>query len=77
MVGGDLHNQPAEELASGSPAGAEATTHLALGYQRGDTIGRYRILSVLGEGGFAVVYLAEQTEPVQRRVALKIVKRGM
>ena len=40
-------------------------------------IGPYKLLSVLGEGGFAVVYLAEQEHPVKRRVALKIIKPGM
>ena len=44
---------------------------------RGDAIGPYRVLSLLGEGGFGSVYLAEQTSPVQRRVALKVVKPGM
>jgi non-specific serine/threonine protein kinase/serine/threonine-protein kinase len=40
-------------------------------------IGPYRIISQLGEGGFGIVYLAEQTEPVRRQVALKIIKPGM
>jgi serine/threonine protein kinase len=45
--------------------------------QPGDMIGHYKVLELLGEGGFGVVYLAEQTEPVRRRVALKIIKPGM
>ena len=40
-------------------------------------IGPYRILDTLGEGGMSVVYLAEQSDPVKRRVALKILKPGM
>jgi len=42
-----------------------------------DTIGPYRILQRVGEGGMGVVYEAEQKTPVRRRVALKVVKRGM
>jgi len=40
-------------------------------------VGPYRILSVLGQGGMGVVYLAEQSAPVRRQVAIKLIKRGM
>ena len=43
----------------------------------GETIGRYKLLQQIGEGGFGVVFMAEQVEPVRRRVALKIIKPGM
>ena len=43
----------------------------------GTTIGRYKLLEKIGEGGMAVVYMAEQTEPIRRKVALKIIKLGM
>ena len=42
-----------------------------------EAIGRYRLLEKLGEGGFGTVYVAEQTQPVRRRVALKVIKAGM
>ena len=42
-----------------------------------ERIGHYRLLEKLGEGGFGIVYLAEQTEPVRRRVAVKVIKPGM
>jgi len=43
----------------------------------GTVIGRYKLLEKIGEGGMAVVYMAEQTEPIRRKVALKIIKLGM
>ena len=48
-----------------------------LAEQSGDVIGNYRLLQKVGEGGFGVVYMAEQLRPVKRRVALKIIKLGM
>ncbi|HMP82028.1 MAG TPA: tetratricopeptide repeat-containing serine/threonine protein kinase [Verrucomicrobiota bacterium] len=43
----------------------------------GDKIGRYKLREQIGEGGCGVVYVAEQEEPVRRRVALKVIKLGM
>src|SRR6516162_8406904 len=43
----------------------------------GTIIDRYKLLEMLGEGGFGAVYVAEQKEPVRRRLALKIIKLGM
>jgi eukaryotic-like serine/threonine-protein kinase len=43
----------------------------------GATIGPYKLLQQIGEGGMGTVYMAEQTQPIQRKVALKIIKAGM
>jgi len=43
----------------------------------GSRMGRYKLLSVLGEGGMGIVYLAQQHQPVKRQVAVKIIKPGM
>ncbi|MHC4676327.1 MAG: serine/threonine-protein kinase, partial [Planctomycetota bacterium] len=43
----------------------------------GTVIGKYKLLEQIGEGGMAVVYMAEQEKPLRRRVALKIIKLGM
>ncbi|HWQ91107.1 MAG TPA: protein kinase, partial [Clostridia bacterium] len=45
--------------------------------QLGDSIGRYKLLEKIGEGGFGVVYRAEQREPVRRQIAVKVIKLGM
>jgi len=58
----------------GSPAPGAVSES---GSQAGKRIGRYKLLQQIGEGGCGVVYMAEQEEPVQRRVALKIIKLGM
>jgi len=61
------------------PPDPEATAAMPADQAPGlpERIGAYRVLSLLGQGGFGVVYLAEQTEPVRRRVALKVIKPGM
>ena len=60
-------------------AGNEAGTTVAAPphEQAGAMIGRYKLLQPIGEGGFGVVWMAEQKKPVKRRVALKIIKLGM
>lgn len=63
---------------SAKPAlGPNGTTIGTVTERSGDRIGRYKLLQVIGEGGCGVVYMAEQEEPVRRRVALKIIKMGM
>ena len=47
------------------------------GEKPGTVIGRYTLVEQIGEGGFGVVYLAEQQQPVKRKVALKLIKPGM
>jgi tRNA A-37 threonylcarbamoyl transferase component Bud32 len=53
------------------------TTLVAVSEKAGDRIGRYKLREKIGEGGCGIVYLAEQEEPVRRRVALKVIKLGM
>ena len=70
-----------KELASDAeaPPGPSRTIRVEPGLfeKPGDRIGRYKLLERVGEGGCGVVYVAEQTEPVRRRVALKVIKLGM
>src|SRR6185437_8664560 len=74
------HEQPDGALAEPAPA-AKATMKIDFAETPDETIGqkidRYKILEKVGEGGCGVVYVAEQTEPVRRRVALKVIKLGM
>jgi serine/threonine protein kinase/WD40 repeat protein len=61
------------------PAGGVAATmdEPPIAEKPGTVIGPYKLLQQIGEGGMGVVYMAEQTQPVRRRVALKIIKPGM
>ena len=77
---GSALNLPAVSLQSsrGTPASAGAIRASLFGEEPvGTRIGRYKLLQKIGEGGWGVVYMAEQEEPVRRRVALKIIKLGM
>ena len=58
-------------------AHADSSEAGAIGALEGQQIGKYRVIRKLGEGGMGVVYEAEQTEPVRRYVALKLIKVGM
>src|ERR1044071_3180373 len=70
-VGGFLETPAAARGPSGTAVIAAITE------KPGDRIGRYKLLQQIGEGGCGVVYMAEQSQPVRRRVALKIIKLGM
>ena len=65
-----------EEPAAASP-GRTVMVPVSVTEKAGDKIGRYKLLQQIGEGGCGVVYMAEQEEPVRRRVALKVIKLGM
>lgn len=65
-------HQQDDSLFDGDPT---ATHHRVASV--GDVIGHYKLLEQIGEGGFGVVFVADQQEPIRRRVALKIIKPGM
>ncbi len=65
-------------LSSPSGVGPSGTVLIGTITEKpGDRIGRYKLLQKIGEGGCGIVYMAEQEEPVRRRVALKVIKLGM
>src|SRR6266436_5063194 len=87
-AGEDLLRQRVEALLRAHDSAGSFMDSLAVGPRRetqvvkpseqpGDRIGRYKLLQQIGEGGCGVVYMAEQEEPVRRRVALKVIKLGM
>src|SRR5262245_28931104 len=71
-------HEGAGSFLQGNPLGGTAATVDQPPLERpGSQIGPYKLLQQIGEGGMGVVYMAEQHEPVKRRVALKIIKPGM
>ena len=74
-----LENHRQDSFLEHAAAGPRPTLRVEppLTEAAGTKIGRYKLLQQIGEGGMGVVYMAEQEEPVRRRVALKIIKLGM
>ena len=70
-----VDEQPEPEVTADDTAGGGEYADFQV--TPGDMVGPFKILSVIGRGGFGVVFLAEQTAPVKRRVALKVIKAGM
>jgi tetratricopeptide (TPR) repeat protein len=62
---------------SGPPEQQATTAETSVSERPGTVIGPYKLLEQIGEGGFGVVFMAEQTQPIRRRVALKVLKPGM
>lgn len=69
-VGAFLEQPPATAIG-------EERAKATAGEKPGERVGRYKLLQQIGEGGCGIVFVAEQEEPVRRRVALKVIKPGM
>jgi serine/threonine protein kinase/tetratricopeptide (TPR) repeat protein len=72
-----MHDDPTPDSSPPLHADASDTRTLSPSQAAGGTIGPYRLLERIGEGGMGDVWLAEQTEPIRRKVALKVIKAGM
>ncbi len=70
------HDEPGAFLSE-APADASATAAVIPTLVGTVIAGRYKLLEAIGEGGMGTVWVAEQTQPVRRRVALKLIKAGM
>src|SRR5437762_5684624 len=70
-------HQQADSFLESPAAAPVGTVDQPLTERSGTLIGPYKLLQQIGEGGMGVVYMAEQQQPIRRRVALKIIKPGM
>jgi serine/threonine protein kinase/tetratricopeptide (TPR) repeat protein len=70
------HEQPAS-IVNPPTAGLPTGTYNAIAERVGSVIGPYKLMEQIGEGGFGLVFVADQHEPVRRKVALKVIKPGM
>ena len=71
------HSKDDQFLKRPAPDLSETTNEPAFAERPGLVIGPYRLMEQIGEGGFGLVFVAEQTQPVRRKVALKVIKPGM
>src|SRR5262245_60104216 len=74
LAAADAPDSFLDRPAGSDPAG---TTDQPVVEGPGTIIGPYKLLEEIGEGGFGIVFMAEQTRPVRRKVALKVLKPGM
>ncbi len=73
----NLPPEPTGLAAAASPGAVAAVVDTPAPEKPGDRISHYKLLQPIGEGGMGIVYMAEQEEPIRRRVALKVIKLGM
>ncbi|MCC6678111.1 MAG: serine/threonine protein kinase [Phycisphaerales bacterium] len=74
---GGFMGSPTADVGGDAAVPGDATTAPILPEQPGARIGPYKLLQLIGEGGFGSVFMAEQERPVSRKVAIKIIKLGM
>jgi serine/threonine protein kinase/tetratricopeptide (TPR) repeat protein len=70
------HEEPASVLLQSAP-GMPTADYAPITERPGTLVGPYKLMEQIGEGGFGLVFVAEQQEPVRRKVALKVIKPGM
>src|SRR5262245_47497711 len=73
---GRLMQRPAAALCDAAAGLAATQDSLPIQERPGTLIGPYKLMEQIGEGGFGLVFVAEQQQPVRRKVALKIIKPG-
>jgi non-specific serine/threonine protein kinase/serine/threonine-protein kinase len=71
------HENPGSFLADQRPGPAATVDELVVSERPGTVIGPYKLMEEIGEGGMGLVFVAEQQEPIRRKVALKVLKPGM
>jgi len=72
------HREPGSFLDQPAPVpGVDLTSDHSPAEALGDQIGPYKLVEQIGEGGMGVVFMATQSEPVRRKVAVKVIKPGM